>query len=116
MHFVGNVLFEGPAVLGVRPHTLGVADQHVDYLVSVANSGNVVVEQTVLRSTDDVDVTPADAAHRVGASLLVGPRDQHDRPDVEVAGLDDGTCEVDVLAGVGRPGLDEDRAVRDAEF
>lgn len=66
------------AAFGVDGDALGIADQHVDDAVHVADALDVLVQRQRPRSADDVDLRPELLAGRVRATLLVRPRDEHD--------------------------------------
>lgn len=69
------------AAFGVFGDALGIADEHVDDAVNIADAGDVVVEWQRARCTDDVYPWPQFLAGRIGSALLIGPGDERSRVD-----------------------------------
>jgi hypothetical protein len=114
-YVVGHRLGDRVPALGVELDALGVADQHVDDAVGIADGGDVVIERGRDGLADHLDVGPDLAAGGVGASLLVGAGDQHDRAWRDAAVGQQLPAADQVLGGVGGGRFDEDGLVGYAE-
>lgn len=112
--FFGQVLGYREALVGVDPDPLGVADQHVEHLLGVADLLQVVTEVEGLSAGDKLDPWPQLRGGGVGAALLIGPADEGGRSGMDASLVEQFVREGDVLPGVGRMRLDEDSVLGDA--
>lgn len=106
---------QGVTLVGVDPDALGVAHEHVDHPVSVADAGDIIVKGEWLGGGQNLDIGPLVSSGGVGAPLLVWPTDENDRSRVDAVLVQQPPSQLDVVPGVRGFRLDQDGRVRDVE-
>jgi hypothetical protein len=100
VHLRGNFLGRGEALLGVDPDALGVADEHAEDLVLVADAGDIARQRLRARRADHIQPGPELATRRVGAALLVGAADDRRGRGVDGLAFEQRPRQGEVVAGV----------------
>lgn len=113
---VGHGLGSGEPAVGVDPDALGVPGEHGDDAVLVTDRVDVVPDAGLRAGRDDVDLGPERAAGGPGPALLIRAAYQRDRGRDDTGVGKECPGSGDVLAGVGRRRLTQDRRGGDAEL